>query len=89
MMSMHDRYYEPEDGEDLDEEIAKRMKYENNPFTEENILEAIANDALVKCIPTLSEFLMKGDKEKAGLVLSATLFTYWEDRTRDEIQSEY
>lgn len=92
MMNMHDRYYEPEDDNDA-EEFAERvdheMKYANNPYTAENILEALADEALNPSIDTIATLLKQGDTAAAGLVLSSRLFTYWEDRTRREIENAY
>ena len=42
-MSMHDRYYEPEDEEDFDEEIAELLNGDFSPDLEENIKEAFMN----------------------------------------------
>lgn len=85
-MSMHDRYYEPEDdSEEIQERIDYELKNDNYPYSEENILEAIHEDALIKCLPTLADLLSQGKTAEAGLVLSSTLYTYWEDRTEREV----
>lgn len=89
-MSRHDSYYEPEDNNDA-EEIQERIDYElkndNYPYSEENIWEAMSDDGLVKCLPTLADLLSKGKTAEAGLVLSSTLYTYWEDRTTREVEN--
>ena len=87
MMNMHDRYYEEpdDDGEQIEQEIDDLLKNENNPYTSENILQALVNDALMPSIETLATLLEKGDTAAAGVVLSARLYTYWEERTRDEV----
>lgn len=85
---MHDRYYEPEDDDD-GEEIQERIDYElknvNYPYSEENILECMQDDGLIKCLPTLATLLANGDTAQAGLVLSSTIYTYWEERTTREV----
>jgi len=40
---------------------------------------------LVKCLPTLADLLSQGKTAEAGLVLSSTLYTYWEERTEREV----
>lgn len=89
-MSLHDRYYEPpdDDHEEFAERVAFKMKYSNNPYTEENILEALADEALIPHIQALSTLLSKGDKLAAGTVLSSALFTYWEQRTEREVEDD-
>lgn len=86
---MHDRYYEPADCNDA-EEIAERIDYElkndNYPYSEENILEAIYDEALIKSLPTLATLLSQGKTAEAGVVLSSTLYTYWENRTTREVE---
>jgi hypothetical protein len=88
-MNRHDAYYEPEDNNDF-EEFEERVEYElkndNYPYSEANILDAIQDEALVSCLPTLATLLANGETEKAGLVLSSTLYTYWEERTRREVE---
>ena len=81
-------YYEPEDNNDAEEfaeRVAHEMKYANNPYTEENILEALADEALVPHIQALATLLQQKDKLAAGTVLSSALFTYWEKRTEREL----
>jgi len=86
-MSLHDAYYEQpdDDGEEIQERIDFEMKYANYPYSEENILDAIADEALIECLPTLATLLQRGDTNAAGLVLSSALYTYWEDRTTREV----
>jgi len=86
-MSMHDRYYEPEDDtEEIQERIDYELKNDNYPYSEENILEAIHEDALIKALPTLATLLSQGKTAEAGVVLSSTLYTYWEDKTTREVE---
>ena len=88
-MYNNDSYYEPEDDNDA-EEIQERIDYElkndNYPYSEDNILEAMQDDGLIKCLPTLAALLSQGKTDEAGLVLSSTLYTYWEDRTTREVE---
>lgn len=85
-MSMHDRYYEPEDdSEEIQERIDYELKNDNYPYSEENIWEAMCDDGLVKCLPTLADLLSQGKTAEAGLILSSTLYTYWEERTEREV----
>ena len=85
---MHDRYYEPEDdSEEMQERIDYDLKNVNYPYSEDNILEAICDDGLIKCLPTLADLLSKGKTAEAGVVLSSTLYTYWEERTTREVEN--
>jgi hypothetical protein len=88
-MYNNNSYYEPEDDNDA-EEIQERIDYElkndNYPYSEDNILEAMQDDGLIKCLPTLAALLSQGKTDEAGLVLSSTLYTYWEDRTTREVE---
>lgn len=87
-MYNNNSYYEPEDDNDA-EEIQERIDYElkndNYPYSEDNILEAICDDGLIKHLPTLATLLSNGDTAQAGLVLSSALYTYWEERTEREV----
>lgn len=89
-MSRHDSYYEPEDDNDA-EEIQERIDYElkndNYPYSEDNILEAIHDDGLIKHLSTLATLLSQGKTDEAGLVLSSALYTYWENRTTREVEN--
>lgn len=89
-MYNNNNYYEPEDDNDA-EEIQERIDYElkndNYPYSEDNILEAMHDDGLIKCLPTLATLLSQGKTDEAGLVLSSTLYTYWEDRTTREVEN--
>lgn len=87
MMSMHDRYYEPEDddGEEIEERIEELLKDEHYPYSAENIEEAILNDAMIAHTETLADLLSKGKTNEAGVVLSSLLYTYWEERSRDRV----
>lgn len=63
-MYNNDNYYEPEDDNDA-EEIQERIDYElkndNYPYSEDNILEAIHDDGLIKHLPTLATLLSQGN----------------------------
>lgn len=87
-MYNNNSYYEPEDDNDA-EEIQERIDYElkndNYPYSEDNILEAMNDDGLIKHLPTLATLLSNGDTAQAGLVLSSALYTYWEERTEREV----
>jgi len=83
-----DRYYQPQDNNEADEiqeRIDYKLKNKNNPYTAENISEAISDDALVQSLETLATLLTKGDTHAVGVVLSAVLFTYWENRSEREV----
>jgi len=87
-MSMHDRYYEPEDdSEEIQERIDYELKNDNYPYSEDNIREAIYDDGLIACLPTLADLLSQGKTAEAGVVLSSTLYTYWEERTTREVEN--
>lgn len=91
-MNREDAYYEPEDNNDAEqfaERVAYELKNDNYPFSEENILDAIQDEALVDCLPTLATLLQNGDTASAGVVLSSTLYTYWEKRTEREVENNY
>lgn len=87
-MNRHDAYYEPEDcndSEEIQERIDYKLKNENYPYSEENINEAMSDDGLIPHLPTLATLLANGETEKAGLVLSSALYTYWEQRSEREV----
>lgn len=91
-MYNNNAYYEaPYDDQTDSEEIQERIDYElkndNYPYSEANIREAISEDALIACLPTLADLLSQGKTAEAGLVLSSTLYTYWEDRTTREVEN--
>jgi len=88
----NNNYYEaPYDDQAEHEEIQERIDYElkndNYPYSEANILDAIQEEALIKCLPTLASLLSQGKTAEAGVVLSSTLYTYWEDRTTREVEN--
>ena len=87
MMSMHDRYYEPEDDDSdaIEERIEELLKTDNNPYTADNIFEALQDDALAPSMETLATLLEQGDTAAAGVVFSSRIYTYWEERTRNEV----
>jgi hypothetical protein len=86
-MNRADAYYEPEDNDS--EEIQERIDYDlktvNNPYTEENLREALYDDGVEKHMATIATLLQQGDTAAAGLVLSSAIYTYWEDRTTREV----
>jgi hypothetical protein len=87
-MNRHDAYYEPEDdfdGEEIQERIDYELKNDNYPYSEDNILDAIADEALIPHLATLATLLASGDTAQAGVVLSSALYTYWENRTEREV----
>ena len=87
-MSMHDRYYEPEDdSEEIQERIDYELKNDNYPYSEDNIWECMSDDGLIKHLPTLADLLSKGKTAEAGVVLSSAIYTYWEDRTTREVEN--
>jgi hypothetical protein len=93
-MYNNNSYYEaPYDDQAEHEEIQERIDYElkndNYPYSEDNILDAIQDDGLVKCLATLSTLLSAGKTAEAGLVLSSALYTYWEDRTTREVEQNF
>ena len=87
-MYNNNSYQDPEDDNDA-EEFQERIDYElkndNYPYSEDNILEAMNDDGLIKHLPTLATLLSNGDTAQAGLVLSSALYTYWEERTEREV----
>jgi len=89
-MYNNNSYYEaPYDDQADSEEIQERIDYElknsNYPYSEDNILDAIADEALNKHLATLATLLANGDTAEAGMVLSSALYTYWEERTEREV----
>lgn len=84
---MHDRYYEPEDDEDLDEQICELMNGSYNPDLPENIKEAFLNDAFFgDHWDALVEALQKNEKAVVGLIISTCIFEYWESRAESACQ---
>lgn len=77
------------DHEEMQERIDYELKNDNYPYSEDNIYEAIGDEALVKCLPTLATLLSHGKTAEAGLVLSSTLYTYWEERTIREVENNF
>ena len=80
-MSMHDRYYEPEDFDDseFNEEVVELLNGDCNPDLPENIKDAIMDDALYgEHWDALVEALQKNEKEKVGLIFSTCIYEYWE-----------
>jgi len=86
-MSMHDRYYEPEDDEDYEEEIAELLNGEYNPDLPENIQSAIMDDALFgEHWETLVTALQNNNKELIGLIVSTCIYEYWENKAEKDCQ---
>jgi hypothetical protein len=80
-MSMHDRYFEPEDDEDTEEQIAELLRGDYNPDLEENIKEALIDDALFGSHwDTLVTALQTNNKEIIGVIVSTCIYEYWEAR---------
>ena len=78
-------YDDQADSEEIQERIDYELKNDNYPYSEDNILDAIADEALNKHLATLANLLANGDTAEAGMVLSSALYTYWEDRTEREV----
>jgi hypothetical protein len=84
-MSMHDRYYEPEDDEDFDEQVAELLNGDYNPDLPENIQAAIMDDALYgDHWELLVEAIQKNDKPLIGLIVSTCIYEYWENRAESD-----
>lgn len=82
---MEDRYYEPEDDEDFDEQIAELLNGDFNPDLEENIKDAILDDALFgNHWDTLVTALQNNDKNLIGIIVSTSIYEYWEARAESE-----
>ena len=91
-MSGYDSWLESgaDDGLDeqdrIDEEVARLLKEENNPDHYSNFIEAITEDALAPHCDALEEALQQDDKAKIGLIISAAVYTYWENKSNEEAQ---
>ena len=80
-MSMEDRYYIPEDDEDFDEQVAELLNGDYDPDLPENIKDAILDDALFgEHWDLLVEAIQKNDKPLIGLLISTSIYEYWESR---------
>ena len=78
---MEDRYYEPEDDEDFDEQVAELLNGDYNPDLPENIKDAILDDALFgEHWDSLVDAIQKNDKPLIGLLVSTSIYEYWESR---------
>jgi hypothetical protein len=92
MMDGYDRWLESgaDDGADaqdrIDEEVSRLMKEENNPDDYYNFILAISEEALYEHRDALQDALEKDDKEKIGLILSAAVYTYWEEKSLHEAE---
>jgi hypothetical protein len=82
-------YDDQADHEQMQERIDYELKNDNYPYSEDNILEAMQDDGLNKCLATLAGLLSQGKTAEAGLVLSSTLYTYWEERTIREVENNF
>ena len=80
-------YDDQADSEEIQERIDYELKNDNYPYSEANIWECMSDDGLVKVLPTLADLLSKGKTAEAGVVLSSTLYTYWEERTTREVEN--
>ena len=84
---MEDRYYEPEDDEDFEEQIAELLNGEYNPDLEENIKEAFLNDAFFgDHWDALVTALQSNNKEMIGVIVSTCIYEYWENRAELDCQ---
>lgn len=84
-MSMHDRYYEPEDDEDFDEQVAELLNGDYNPDLEENIKDAILDDALFgNHWDALVTAIQTNNKEVIGIIVSTCIYEYWESRAESD-----
>lgn len=87
-MYNNNNYYEPEDdtdGEEIAEAVDYKLKNENYPFSAENIRDCFCDDGFEGSWETLATLLQQKDTAAAGVVLSATLYTYWEQRSEREV----
>jgi len=82
-------YDDQADHEEMQERIDYEMKNDNYPYSADNINQAMQDDGLIKCLDTLSTLLSQGKTAEAGLVLSSTLYTYWEERTTREVEENF
>ena len=73
----------------MQERINYKLKNDNYPYSEDNILEAMQDEGLNKHLSTLATLLSQGKTEEAGVVLSSALYTYWEDRTTREVEQNF
>ena len=86
-MNQEDAYYEPEDEENFDEEIAELLNGDYNPDLEENIKEAFLNDAFFGSHwDTLVTALQTNNKEMIGILVSTCIYEYWEFRAESDCQ---
>jgi len=85
----NNRYYEPEDddSEEIEAIIDYELKNGNYPYSSENIKDCFFDDGFEKKWETLASLLRQGDTAAAGVVLSSTLYEYWEDRTKREVEN--
>ena len=82
-------YDDQADHEEMQERINYKLKNDNYPYSEDNILEAMQDEGLNKHLSTLATLLSQGKTEEAGVVLSSALYTYWEDRTTREVEQNF
>jgi hypothetical protein len=84
-MNREDAYYEPEDDEDMEEQIAELLNGEYNPDLPENIQEAFLNDAFFgDHWDALITALQTNNKEMIGVIVSTCIYEYWESRAESD-----
>ena len=88
-MSMHDKYYEPEDddtdSEELQYEISELMKDDCNPCNYHNFVEAFSAVQKKEIIEQLEEMLEKRDFEALGRKLWNLSYEYYEQLATDRV----
>jgi hypothetical protein len=86
-MNRHDAYYEPEDDDDFDEQIAELLNGDYNPDLPENIHEAFCNDAFFGSHwDALVDAIQKNEKSVIGLIITTCIYEYWEGRAESDCQ---
>ena len=89
MMSMHDRYYEPEDDDSdlLDERISELMKDEYDPSKTSNIAEAIS-EASANDQEIIRDFIENKAWDKLGAKLFYMTYEYMEKFAENHAQED-
>jgi hypothetical protein len=86
-MNREDAYYEPEDEENFDDEIAELLNGDYNPDLPENIKQAILDDALFGSHwDALVDAIQKNEKTVVGLIIVSSIYEYWEARAESDCQ---
>ena len=92
MMSMHDRYYEPEDDDSdlLDERVAELMKEDYDPTEYAHFAEGISEAKKEDC-QAVEDILKQPtiDYEALGRKLFCMAYDYMEKRSISEVQDGY